>query len=188
MWAIVSFFNPMIALLLICIIPLAEVGEHKESLLFLGQTTGGSWLAYLISIDAVLVLCGAVLTSFVGVSGLLNRMTLDRILPNYFLKQERIKLQNNHQFSHYVFPCYLLLEGPYCFSWSIYFLGSNGLIWYWKFIIKIQTKNYQPRKRGIAVDSGCISDCRLVGNVQLNVDSLYFYQIPDSFVTLWESC
>jgi hypothetical protein len=31
-----------------------------------------------------LVLCGAVLTSFVGVSGLLNRMTLDRILPNYF--------------------------------------------------------------------------------------------------------
>jgi hypothetical protein len=32
----------MIALLLICIIPLAEVGEHKESLLFLGQTTGGS--------------------------------------------------------------------------------------------------------------------------------------------------
>jgi amino acid transporter len=67
MWAIVSFL--MIALLLICIIPLAEVGEHKESLLaFFGQTTG-SWLAYLISIDAVLVLCGAVLTSFVGVSG-----------------------------------------------------------------------------------------------------------------------
>jgi amino acid transporter len=68
----------MIALLLICIIPLAEVGEHKESLRFF-ETTGGSWLAYLISIDAVLVLCGAVLTSFVGVSGLLNRMTLDRL-------------------------------------------------------------------------------------------------------------
>jgi amino acid transporter len=67
MWAIVSFFNPMIALLLICIIPLAEVGEHRIVTCFLGQTTGGSWLAYLISIDAVLVLCGAVLTSFVGV-------------------------------------------------------------------------------------------------------------------------
>jgi amino acid transporter len=56
----------------------------KNRYLFFRQTTGGSWLAYLISIDAVLVLCGAVLTSFVGVSGLLNRMTLDRILPNYF--------------------------------------------------------------------------------------------------------
>jgi hypothetical protein len=63
----IVIFNPMIALLLICIIPLAEVGEHKESLLAFRQTTGGSWLAYLISIDAVLVLCGAVLTSFVGV-------------------------------------------------------------------------------------------------------------------------
>jgi amino acid transporter len=73
----------------ICIIPLAEVGEHKESLLaFLGQTTGGSWLAYLISIDAVLVLCGAVLTSFVGVSGLLNRMTLENI-TKLLLKQNR---------------------------------------------------------------------------------------------------
>jgi hypothetical protein len=35
--------------------------EEQESLLaYLGETTGGSWLAYLISIDAVLVLCGAV--------------------------------------------------------------------------------------------------------------------------------
>jgi amino acid transporter len=83
MWAIVSFFNPMIALLLICIIPLAEVGEHKESLLAFFRTNNRR-IIYLISIDAVLVLCGAVLTSFVGVSGLLNRMTLDRILPNYF--------------------------------------------------------------------------------------------------------
>jgi amino acid transporter len=36
------------------------------------------------------VLCGAVLTSFVGVSGLLNRMTLDRIFAKLlFLKQNR---------------------------------------------------------------------------------------------------
>lgn len=90
MWAIVSFFNPIIALFLIAIIPIAELGEHKESLLaFLGNKTGGNWLSILISVDAVLVLCGAVLTSFVGVSGLLKRMTLDRILPNYFLKENK---------------------------------------------------------------------------------------------------
>jgi amino acid transporter len=90
MWAVVSFFNPAIALILICVIPMTEVGEHKEALLsYLGHTTGGNWLAYLVSIDAVLVLCGAVLTSFVGVSGLLERITLDRILPNYFLKKNK---------------------------------------------------------------------------------------------------
>lgn len=90
MWAIVSFFNPVIALLIIAIIPITQLGEHKESLLaYLGHTTGGNWLSWLISIDAVLVLCGAVLTSFVGVNGLLKRMTLDRILPNYFLKENK---------------------------------------------------------------------------------------------------
>lgn len=90
MWAIVSFFNPVLALLLIAVIPFVELGEHKESLLaYMGSVTGGQWLSYLIAMDAVLVLCGAVLTSFVGVGGLLKRMTLDRILPNYFLKENK---------------------------------------------------------------------------------------------------
>ncbi|QEE50871.1 APC family permease [Flavobacterium alkalisoli] len=90
MWGIVSFFNPVIALLIIAILPIVQVEGHQESLLsYLGQITGGNWLSWVISIDAVLVLCGAVLTSFVGVSGLLKRMTLDRILPNYFLKENK---------------------------------------------------------------------------------------------------
>ncbi|MDO8366079.1 MAG: APC family permease [Saprospiraceae bacterium] len=90
MWAVVSFFNPVIALLVLCIIPLAQVGEHRESLLaFMGHTAGGSWLGWLISIDAVLVLSGAVLTSFVGVTGLIERITLDRVLPNFFLAQNK---------------------------------------------------------------------------------------------------
>ncbi len=86
MWAVVSFFNPVIALLAICIIPLTIIKSHEESLLsFMGKTTGGAWLGYVISIDAVLVLSGVVLTSYVGVTGLAKRITLDRILPNYFL-------------------------------------------------------------------------------------------------------
>jgi amino acid transporter len=69
---------------------MATVGDHKESLLaYLGHVTAGRWLSILISVDAVLVLCGAVLTSFVGVSGLMNRITLDRILPNFY--SNRIK-------------------------------------------------------------------------------------------------
>ncbi|HNO05401.1 MAG TPA: amino acid permease, partial [Flavobacteriales bacterium] len=41
------------------------------------------------SIDAVVVLCGAVLTSYVGVTGLIKRMTLDRILPQFLLKENK---------------------------------------------------------------------------------------------------
>jgi len=90
MWVVVSFFNPVIALLAVAVVPLATVGEHQETLLsYLGQQTGGPWLATVISIDAVTVLSGAVLTSFVGVSGLIKRMALDRIWPQFFLRENR---------------------------------------------------------------------------------------------------
>ncbi len=90
MWLAVSIINPLMALAIIVVLPLATVGEHKESLLsYLGNEAGGSWLAILISIDAVMVLCGAVLTSFIGVTGLMKRMALDRILPQFLLKENK---------------------------------------------------------------------------------------------------
>jgi hypothetical protein len=41
-------------------------------------------------VDAALVLSGAVLTSYVGVTGLVKRMTLDRCLPQVLLKTNRL--------------------------------------------------------------------------------------------------
>ena len=90
MWIAVSVLNPLIAFLVICIIPISAVESHQNSFLsYIGTLTGGKWLATIISINAVSVLSGAVLTSFVGVNGLIKRMTLDRILPNYFLKENK---------------------------------------------------------------------------------------------------
>lgn len=184
MWGIVSFFNPVLALLIICIIPLTEVGEHKESLLaYLGHTTGGSWLAYLISIDAVFVLCGAVLTSFVGVSGLLNRMTLDRILPNYFLKQ------NNRGSYYRIIISFLLLcvsvlivtegnivvlAGVYTFS----FLAVMGLFGIGNLLLKFKRRKLpRPEKaRGVAVVTAVsLIITAFIGNIELNVDSFYTF-------------
>ncbi|KAF2337155.1 APC family permease [Flavobacterium daemonense] len=190
MWGIVSFFNPAIAILLISVIPLSEVGENKESLLaHLGETTGGSWLAWLISIDAVLVLCGAVLTSFVGVSGLLNRMTLDRILPNYFLKQ-------NKRGSHYrIVISFLILcisvlfatqghleslAGVYTFS----FLAVMALFGIGNLLLKFKrSKLPRPvRARGIAVVTAVIFViAAFIGNMELNINAFYTflkYMVP----------
>ncbi|MEZ4758503.1 MAG: amino acid permease [Flavobacteriales bacterium] len=90
MWTAVSIINPLMALMAVLVIPLAQVQDNQEALLsFMGERAGGAWLGTLISIDATLVLCGAVLTSFVGVSGLIRRMTLDRILPQFLLKENR---------------------------------------------------------------------------------------------------
>lgn len=90
MWVVVSVLNPLIAFLAICVLPIPEIKLYSTTLLSqMGAESSGEWLAYTISIDAVLVLSGAVLTSFVGVSGLLERMTLDRIMPNFFLKKNK---------------------------------------------------------------------------------------------------
>lgn len=90
MWVIVTIFNPLTAFLALAIVPIADVAVHKEVLLsHMGGIAGGNWLSWLISVDAALVLSGAVLTSFVGVGGLVQRMTLDRILPQFLLKLNR---------------------------------------------------------------------------------------------------
>ena len=92
MWIVVSIFNPLMAILAITIFPIGDIYNdvaHNSSTLLsdMASLSAGSWLKWIVSIDAVLVLSGAVLTSFVGVSGLLERMTLDRILPQGLLKK-----------------------------------------------------------------------------------------------------
>ncbi len=184
MWAIVSFFNPLIALLLIAIIPIAELGEHKESLLaFLGHTTGGSWLSWVISIDAVLVLCGAVLTSFVGVSGLLKRMTLDRILPNYFLKTNSRGSNYRIIISFLVLCVSVLLvtgghleslAGVYTFS----FLAVMALFGIGNLLLKFKRKKLpRPEKaRGLAVVIAIsFVVAAFIGNIELNEASFYTF-------------
>ncbi|MBK0378099.1 APC family permease [Mucilaginibacter segetis] len=90
MWVAVSVINPLMALTAVLVLPLSDAVQHNEALLsHLGYNTGGQWLATVISIDAVLVLSGAVLTSYVGVGGLIKRMTLDRILPQTLLKENK---------------------------------------------------------------------------------------------------
>ncbi|MDA3898546.1 MAG: APC family permease [Desulfobacteraceae bacterium] len=90
MWVAVSIFNPGMAMLALALVPIAAVHNHEEALLaYMGQLAGGGWLSTFISVDAALVLSGAVLTSFVGVNGLVRRMTLDRCLPQFFLKTNR---------------------------------------------------------------------------------------------------
>lgn len=184
MWAIVTFFNPMIALLIIAIIPMAQLGEHKESLLaYLGHTTGGSWLSWLISIDAVFVLCGAVLTSFVGVSGLLKRMTLDRILPNYFLKENKNGSNYRIIISFLVLCISVLivtkgalesLAGVYTFS----FLAVMALFGIGNLLLKFKRKKLpRPEKaKGLAV---VVAISFIVaafwGNYILNENSFYTF-------------
>jgi len=114
MWAAVSTFNPLISLLSLGMLPLIVIqtggtnGQPVNDLLarmgnaavhhFSGSGQApeiGTWLGTFVSIDAVLVLSGAVLTSFVGVTGLVRRMTLDRCLPQVLLQENRLRGTNH---------------------------------------------------------------------------------------------
>lgn len=92
MWGIVSVINPLIAIFALALFSMVTLksDQYQNTLLVeMAEHVGGNWLASVIAIDAVLVLSGAVLTSFVGVAGLLERMTLDRIMPQFFLKKNK---------------------------------------------------------------------------------------------------
>jgi amino acid transporter len=197
MWIIVTIFNPLIAFLALAILPMASIQNNNETLLsFMGQTSGGNWLFYLISIDAVLVLSGAVLTSFVGVGGLVERMTLDRILPKFLLKK------NKKRSPYIIFICFFFLcttilmftrgnlkalAGVYTIAFlSVMILFAIGNI-----LLKINRKNLPRPERAsnITLFIGILGvGIALIGNIVLNPPYLGIfieYLIPTSFIVLF---
>ncbi|GAA4467986.1 hypothetical protein GCM10023156_58600 [Novipirellula rosea] len=106
MWIAVTLLNPGMAMLALSLVPVVAVREQFQNdlLSHMGFVAGGNWLSWLVGIDAVLVLSGATLTSYVGVTGLVKRMALDRCLPSFMLKE-------NHRGSpHRIIVLFFLLS------------------------------------------------------------------------------
>jgi len=93
MWIAVTIFNPLITLASFGIIPISTIVQPDVSgavLSEMGTRLGGKTLGYIVGADATLVLMGSVLTSYVGVTGLCRRMSLDRCLPQFFIHENPI--------------------------------------------------------------------------------------------------
>ncbi|MEO8030375.1 MAG: APC family permease [Gemmatimonadota bacterium] len=96
MWLAVVVMNPAISLLSMGLLPLGEIQSAPADLLArMGGIALGRPLRLAVSVDAVLVLSGAVLTSYVGMNGLVRRMTLDRCLPQFLLAENRWRGTNH---------------------------------------------------------------------------------------------
>ncbi len=197
MWIVVTVFNPLIAFLALALIPMDTVVAHQDSLLSLmGSTASGKWLAYVIGIDAALVLSGAVLTSFVGVSGLMQRMALDRILP-------KILLRKNQKGSAYFIPMLFFLLctsilfitqgdlGKLAGVYTISFLLVMALFGLGNVLLKINRKRLPRPERAswlalfIAITAVLAA---ILGNVYLNPAYLAIfmeYLIPTLGVTFF---
>ncbi|MEC8832882.1 MAG: APC family permease, partial [Bacteroidota bacterium] len=181
MWVVVTIFNPLIAFLALAVLPIPEIESNSEALLsIMGNQVSGSWLAMLVSVDAVLVLSGAVLTSFVGVSGLVERITLDRILPPFLLK--RNKNGSTYRIAIVFFmlcvSILLITEGnleALAGVYTIAFLSVMALFGIGNILLKVRRKNLpRPERSGwlsllVAIVAVITA---LVGNILLNPDYL----------------
>jgi amino acid transporter len=101
MWAGVMFFNPLLSLISFSALDVTEIMEHKNTVLARTAHTMGHWIqtqlhfpehfimgpifSFIVSIDAFIVLAAALLTGYVGINGLIRRMSMDRCLPQFFL-------------------------------------------------------------------------------------------------------
>ncbi len=184
MWIAVSVINPLMALTAVLVLPLVEVGQHQEALLsHLGSRTGGSWLATFISIDAVLVLSGALLTSYVGVNGLIKRMTLDRILPQFLLKENKRGSSPRILFVFFILCLSVLFItrgelGPLAGVYTISFLLVMVYFGFGNFLLKLK-RSRLPRPERASIPSVAIAifavAIALYGNVSLHPDYLIVF-------------
>ncbi|NTV31639.1 APC family permease, partial [candidate division WWE3 bacterium] len=86
----VAIFNPLISYVILNLATITQINEVKDYILAeVAFNIGGLPLMGLIATDALLVLSGAVLTGYVGVSGLIKRMALDECLPSFLLRENK---------------------------------------------------------------------------------------------------
>lgn len=180
----VVFFNPIIALVILTIINIPTIISSKNFLLaVVSNVIGGIPLSGVIAIDAFFVLCGAVLTAFISVSGLLNRMTLDECLPSFLIKQNK-----NHAHPRIVITFFLLctaillltrgnllyLAGVYTIS----FLGDMTLFAIGSIILRQTRKELKrPYKAPFffIVAAALGTTCGIIGNMLLDKSNIFFF-------------
>ncbi len=84
----VLVFNPLIAQVVLSVLNVNQIVQAKDFVLATAAyQIGGLFFLGWIAINAFLVLCGAVLTGYIGVSGLIYRMSLDDCLPVFLAKR-----------------------------------------------------------------------------------------------------
>ncbi|EAL71471.1 hypothetical protein DDB_G0271894 [Dictyostelium discoideum AX4] len=135
MWFIVSIFNPLIGFLNLCFIPACEIASDTSGGI-LAKVAGkafGAWFEKWVGIDAVLVLSGSVITSYVGVIGLVRRMALDRVLPQFLIQTNPCRKTTHWIIVLFFVICsslYMLVDGDTTTLAGVYtcaFLGVMSL-------------------------------------------------------------
>jgi len=180
----VAIFNPLTSILSLNLLPLAEIVGHKDYLLSeMAHMIGGQTFKLIIVLDATAVLSGAVLTSYVGVTGLVQRMALDQVLPQFFLKKCRRNTSHRIIITFFLLCSSILLvtKGSLLSLAGVYtisFLGVMTLFGLGDILLKTRRKELKRTYRAgwatiiIAIMATSLG---MMGNVFINHQYFLFF-------------
>ncbi len=186
MWVAVTIFNPLIALVALGLMPVAGISAHQDDLLSrLALEVGGVHLHDAIVLNAFLVLSGAVLTSYVGITGLVHRMTLDQCFPQFFLKTNRRGTYHRITLSFMLLCISILyLTGGNLLSlagvYTISFLGVMTLFGIGNILLKVNRKELKRTYRAswITVILGVLATTLgVIGNIIIDYRFLLYFMV-----------
>jgi len=192
----VVIFNPITSIISLSLLPINEIISHKEYLLaHVAMGTGGPLLADIVIVDAVAVLSGAVLTSFVGVTGLVRRMALDQCFPHFLLQKNRRGTYHRIVVAFFLLcSSILLVTGGSLLNlagvYTISFLGVMTLFAFGNILLKIKRKELKRTYRAgwvsVLAAMGATS-LGILGNVIIDYDNFFFfldYFIPTALIVI----
>ncbi|MBW2580147.1 MAG: APC family permease [Deltaproteobacteria bacterium] len=192
----VAVFNPLVSILSLNLLPLAEIVGHKDYLLSeMAHLMAGQTFKVIIVLDATLVLSGAVLTSYVGVTGLVHRMALDQVLPQFFLKKSRRNTSHRIIIAFFLLCSSILLvtKGSLLSLAGVYtisFLGVMTLFGLSNILLKTRRKELKRTYRAgwvTIIIAILATSLGMVGNAIIDHNNLlYFMQyfIPTVLVVV----
>jgi len=194
MWIAVSVFNPLLSFFSLAILPLEDCIKNYTNLLAtMGVVAGGRWLEILVAVDATMVLSGAVLTAYVGVTGLARRMSMDRCLPQFLLMENKLR-HTNHViiigFFLITSSLYLIVDGNVQTLAGVYtvaFLGVMGLFAVGNMLVKYKRGSLYREVRAswfTTIAALFFVLAGLIGNVIYDLNLLKYFALYFSITVI----
>jgi amino acid transporter len=182
----VAVFNPLVALVVVSSMPYDAIVQAKDFLLSdAARVVGGNWFQYVMACDAFLVLSGAVLTSFVGISGLVSRMVNDTCLPSFLNK-----LNSKGSYPRVIIAFFLLCTSILLLSqgnllalagvYTIAFLGVMSSFALGNLILKETRTDLKRTYRSSILKvflAFVATFFGILGNIRIDVNNLEFFEL-----------
>ena len=95
-WMVSILLNPALSIVCMGVLDMNSMeAHHRDVLAKVAYDSGGKYFGLWVAADASIVLAGSVLTAYVGMTGLVRRLTLDRCLPQFLLAENRFRRTNH---------------------------------------------------------------------------------------------